>query len=52
MKKIGLITNNKKQKAVNVAMLVYEYLVNRKIDVLLLADDNMPCKIQPSGCQQ
>ena len=44
MKKIGLITNNKKQKAVNIAMLVYEYLVNKKIDVLLLADDSMPAK--------
>lgn len=44
MKKIGLITNNKKQKAVNIAMLVYDYLINKKIDVLLLADDNMPAK--------
>ena len=30
MKKIGLITNNKKQKAVNIAMHVYEYLIRKK----------------------
>ncbi len=44
MKTIGLITNNKKQKAVNIAMLVYDYLINKKIDVLLLSEDNMPSK--------
>jgi NAD+ kinase len=46
MKKIGLITNNNKQKAVNIAMHVYEYLVERKINVLLLSEDNMPVKYQ------
>ena len=44
MKKIGLITNNNKQKAVNVALHVYEYLLERKINVLLLAEDNLPVK--------
>jgi NAD+ kinase len=44
MKKIGLITNNNKQKAVNIAMHVYEYLMERKINVLLLDEDNMPVK--------
>jgi NAD+ kinase len=44
MKKIGLITNNNKQKAVNVAMHVYEYLLKKKINVLLLEEDNMPVK--------
>jgi NAD+ kinase len=44
MKKIGLITNNNKKKAVNIAMHVYEYLIERKINVLLLAEDNMPVK--------
>ncbi len=44
MKKIGLITNNNKQKAVTIAMHVYEYLLERKINVLLLAEDNMPLK--------
>jgi NAD+ kinase len=44
MKNIGLITNNNKQKAVNIAMHVYEYLIERKINVLLLAEDNMPVK--------
>ncbi len=44
MKKIGLITNNNKQKAVNIAMHVYEYLLERKINVLLLAEDNMPLR--------
>jgi NAD+ kinase len=44
MKKIGLITNNTKQKAVNVAMQIYKYLINKKIDVLLLSEDNMPVK--------
>jgi len=44
MKKIGLITNNKKQKAVNIAMHVYKYLISRKVDVLLLEQDNMPAK--------
>jgi NAD+ kinase len=44
MKKIGLITNNNKQKAVNVALHVYEYLLERKINVLLLAEDNLPIK--------
>jgi NAD+ kinase len=44
MKKIGLITNNNKKKAVNIAIHVYEYLIERKINVLLLAEDNMPVK--------
>lgn len=44
MKKIGLITNNTKQKAVNVTMQIYKYLINKKIDVLLLSEDNMPVK--------
>jgi NAD+ kinase len=44
MKTIGLITNNNKQKAVNIAIHVYEYLIERKINVLLLSEDNMPVK--------
>jgi NAD+ kinase len=44
MKKIGLISNNKKQKAVNIARKIYDYLTSKKIEVLLLADDSMPKK--------
>jgi len=44
MRKIGLISNNKNKKAVIIAKEVYDYLKNKKVDVLLLADDTMPVK--------
>ncbi len=44
MKKIGLISNNKKQKALNISRKIYEYLVNRQVEVLLLSDDSMAKK--------
>ena len=44
MKKIGLISNNKRQKAVSVARIIYDYLLSKKIEVLLLAGDSMPQK--------
>lgn len=44
MKKIGLISNNKNKKAVNIAKEIYDYLIDKKIEVILLMDDTMPKK--------
>lgn len=44
MKKIGLISNNKNLKAIRIAKQIYDYLIEKKIDVFLLANDTMPSK--------
>ena len=44
MKKIGLISNNKNKKAISIAKEIYDYLVDKNIEVILLMDDTMPKK--------
>jgi len=44
MKNIGLISNNKNNKAVAIAKVIYDYLKSKKVGVLLLEDDTMPVK--------
>ncbi|MBM3710128.1 MAG: NAD(+)/NADH kinase [Actinobacteria bacterium] len=42
IKNIGLISNNKNQKAINIAKKVYDYLKSKNAEVFLLEDDTMP----------
>ena len=44
MKTIGIISNNEKQKAIEVAKSVYDQFIERKIDVLLPEEDIFPGK--------
>ncbi len=44
MKAIGLLANNENIKAINVAKDVYDYLLLKKIKVLLLESDELPKK--------
>ena len=44
MNTIGIISNNEKQKAIEVAFNVYKHLKNRKIKVLLPEEDLFPEK--------
>jgi len=44
MKKIGLISNNKNHKAINIAHEIYNFLKGRKTEVFLLSGDTMPVK--------
>ena len=44
MKTIGIISNNEKQKALEVAKDVYDRLISKKIDVLLPEEDFFPKK--------
>jgi NAD+ kinase len=41
-KKIGLISNNKNEKAIKIAREIYDYLDNKNIEILLLEGDSMP----------
>ena len=41
-KRIGIISNNKNLKAIDIALEIYRYLENRNIDILLLKGDSMP----------
>jgi NAD+ kinase len=43
-KKIGLISNNRNLKAIEIASEIYNYLVSKKVGVLLLKGDSMPGK--------
>jgi NAD+ kinase len=44
MKTIGIISNNEKQKALEVAKDVYDRLISKKIDILLPEEDFFPKK--------
>ncbi len=44
MKNIGLISNNKAQKAIRIAKEIYDYLKENNTEVFLLQDDAMPKK--------
>jgi len=44
MKKIGLISNNKAQKAVKIAKEIYDYLRSKNAEILLMENDTMPAK--------
>jgi NAD+ kinase len=44
MKRIGLISNNRNKKAINISREIYDYLIKKKIEVNLLLDDAMPVK--------
>jgi NAD+ kinase len=46
MKIIGLISNNKNIRAIKVAKEIYDYLLERNMEVSLLADDSMPIKYE------
>ena len=45
-KNIGLISNNKNKKAINIAKKIYDYLNLKSVSVLLLEDDSMPVKFK------
>ena len=42
MKVIGIISNNEKQKALEISKTVYDYLKKKNIEVLLPDEDVMP----------
>ncbi len=42
MKNIGIVSNNEKQEAIEVANQIYEYLIKKDINVLMIESDKMP----------
>ena len=42
MKNIGIVSNNEKQEAIEVANKIYEYLIKKDINVLMIESDKMP----------
>lgn len=44
MKKIGIISNNKNKKAIEVAKKIYDFLISRDSKIFLLDEDMMPKK--------
>ncbi len=43
-KRIGIISNNKNLKAIDIAREIYDYLQNKNINILLLEGDSMPSR--------
>ncbi len=41
-KRIGLISNNKNERAINIAREIYDYLFKKGVETLLLEGDSMP----------
>jgi NAD+ kinase len=42
MKNIGIVSNNDKQEAIETANKIYEYLIKKDINVLMIESDKMP----------
>ena len=42
MKNIGIVSNNEKREAIEIANKIYEYLIKKNINVLLIKSDKMP----------
>ncbi len=42
MKNIGIVSNNDKQEAIETANKIYEYLIKKDINVLIIENDKMP----------
>jgi NAD+ kinase len=49
MKVIGLISNNKNNRAINITKEIHDYLLSRNIRVNLLSGDSMPLKYHLPG---
>jgi len=50
MKKIGLVSNNKNERAIVIAKDIYDYLIKRKCQIYLLDQDILAQKYNLASC--